>query len=148
MTEVVEEMMEWTKILFKDAGVSIVTHMEGCPEFYGYPGELKHAIQNILVNARDALVESSKQGKEIVVKVSEEPERVVISIRDNAGGMPEEISEKIFDPYFSTKETKNGTGLGLYMANVIVTEHMNSDIVVYPASESTEFCIFLKRGTA
>ena len=147
VSDVVHELIERTRIIFKDAGVNVTYTAEGCPMFRGYPNELKHAIQNIMSNARDALVDKQGDEKEIEIRVFEDDDAVSICIQDNAGGMPEEIQGKIFDPYFSTKDAKNGTGLGLYMANVIVTEHMNSEIILRAESDCTEFIIYLKKAS-
>jgi len=115
---------------------------EGETHFGGAP-----IVLNMIVNAKDALLESDNTPKNIVVDIAEEGEIVIISISDNAAGIPEEILENIFDPYFSTKDEKNGTGLGLYMANVILTELMKSDITVQSTNHGTTFTIRLKKST-
>ena len=143
--DVVQELINRTSIIFKDAGIVVEYQAEGCPMYLGYPNELKHAVQNIMSNARDVLVEKEVKEKEILVKVFENEEGIGIRIRDNAGGMSAQVKKKIFDPYFSTKEMKNGTGLGLHMARVIIVEHMESEITVLAEEESTEFIIHLKR---
>jgi len=142
----IHELIERTRVIFKDAGITVRFMAEGCPMFRGYPNELEHAVQNIMSNARDALEEKTEgETKRIEVCVTEEPESIVICVRDNAGGIPDEIKGKIFDPYFSTKEAKNGTGLGLYMANVIVAEHMHSKITLRSIPGGSEFVIRLKK---
>ncbi len=142
--DVIQELIARSKIVYREAGVQVTYEAEGCPEFFGYPNELRHAVQNIMCNARDVLVEKAIEHKRIDVRVSQSDHGVTIRIRDNAGGMSEEIKGKIFEPYFSTKDSKNGTGLGLYMANVIVAEHMQSTITVHTDASSTEFVIHLK----
>jgi polar amino acid transport system substrate-binding protein len=146
VSDIIHELIEQTAIIFKDAGIQVTYDAKKCPVFKGYPNELKHAVQNIMSNARDILQEKEIEEKQIVVKVFQDGEDIVISIWDNAGGMTEAVREKIFDPYFSTKDSKNGTGLGLYMANVIVVDHMNSEIIVHANEKSTEFIICLKKG--
>ncbi len=101
----------------------------------GYENELGQVILNIINNAKDALEQIEKPNKWIKIAIKENDENVNISINDNAGGINENIIEKVFDPYFSTKSDKNGTGLGLYMTKVIIEEHMKGQIKI----ENNEF---------
>jgi signal transduction histidine kinase len=110
----------------------------------GYKNSLGHALLNIINNARDALQEQEIQNKKIEIEIIDNESELTICIRDNGGGIPETIIEKIFDPYFSTKEEKNGTGLGLYMTNMIITEHMDGKIYVKNDYQGAVFQIILK----
>jgi len=110
----------------------------------GYKNSLGHAILNIVNNAKDALIEQNTKEKKIEIKIEEKNGDVTISITDNAGGIDTAIIDKIFDPYFSTKDEKNGTGIGLYMTRMIVIEHMNSKIQVHNNHEGAVFEITIK----
>jgi signal transduction histidine kinase len=133
---------------FTSEQIDIVDEMEGCHAFIGYPNEFSQAVLNILNNARDALLERDFERRRIWIRVWEEGEEILVSICDNAGGIPEAILPRIFDPYFSTKSEKNGTGLGLYMTNVIVTEHLHSSIRVENREEGACFIIALQPDKA
>jgi len=132
INESIERAVHMSKMAFKAHGITIKFHADGRYFYTGFPNELAHAILNILNNARDAFADQAEPpaAKEIVITLEEREEGLTLEICDNAGGIPEEIMEKIFDPYFSTKQDKNGTGLGLYMTNVMIVDHMASKISV------------------
>ncbi|NLC27714.1 MAG: HAMP domain-containing histidine kinase, partial [Campylobacteraceae bacterium] len=71
-------------------------------------------------------------------------QKTILEVEDNAGGVGEEIIEKIFEPYFSTKTEKNGTGLGLYMCKTIVEEHLKGEITVENREKGACFKITLR----
>ncbi|MEN6325062.1 MAG: [Fe-Fe] hydrogenase large subunit C-terminal domain-containing protein [Syntrophomonas sp.] len=93
-----------------------------------YPNELMQVFLNIIKNAADALVERQIAEPRIIIKGYEADGYQVIEIIDNAGGIPEDIIDKIFNPYFSTKGTAIGTGLGLYMSRTIIEEHCGGEL--------------------
>jgi len=101
----------------------------------GYEDLLEQVIINILSNARDAFEELSLEGKFINIVIDEEDNVKFISIEDNAGGIPQEIQDKIFNPYFTTKEQGKGTGIGLYMSMDIMKKSFNGNIE-YKASKN------------
>ena len=88
-----------------------------------YPNELKQVILNIIKNAEDNLLEKKVDNPHIWFRTYHKEGMACLSIEDNGGGIPEAIMDKIFDPYFSTKKQKDGTGLGLYMSKTIIEEH-------------------------
>jgi PAS domain S-box-containing protein len=92
--------------------------------------ELLQVFINILKNAKEALLENRELDKKIMNKIYEDETSVIILICDNAGGISDDIVEKIFEPYFTTKESKNGTGLGLYMSKTIIEKHLKGSIIV------------------
>ena len=98
---------------------------------------------NIIKNSEDNFLEKNIQNAKIEISTKTENSHYVISISDNGGGVQENILPKIFDPYFSTKTEKNGTGLGLYMSKIIVEEHNGGTLNVYNRSDGLVFEITL-----
>jgi len=92
----------------------------------GYPNEILQVILNILNNAKDALISKGKNHKKIDIQISSSNNQVKIFICDNGGGINENILEKVFDPYFTTKHSKQGTGIGLYMSKKIIEQNGGS----------------------
>jgi signal transduction histidine kinase len=105
-----------------------------------YEGEFKQVILNILNNAKDALIENTIENKKIDIKIFKENNNAVITIEDNAKGIPKKIIKNIFEPYFSTKES-NGTGLGLYMSKTIIEKHLKGEIFVQNSNIGAIFTI-------
>jgi signal transduction histidine kinase len=109
-----------------------------------YKNELLQSIINIIKNSIDAFKTNDIADKEISVSVHSSADHISIIIQDNAGGIDESIIQKIFEPYFSTKN-KNGTGLGLYMCKVIITEHLHGEIVITSPNNGTKVAIKLPK---
>ena len=97
----------------------------------GYPQELGQVIINIVNNAKDALIDTNINEKLIDLDIYQQEKYIIISIKNNGGTIEKKILDKIFEPYFSTKDKKNGTGLGLYMSKIIIEEHMDGTIEVH-----------------
>lgn len=97
---------------------------------HGYKNEFRQAILNILQNANDALNSSDNKEKFIFIESHDHN----LYIKDNAGGIQEDIIDKIFDPYFTTKHQSQGTGIGLYMTQEILQKHMDMTINVENAT--------------
>lgn len=115
-------------------------------EIKSFENEIMQVILSILNNGVDALMQNNIKKPRIYIDIKESKSgSQVISIEDNAGGIPDEIISKIFDPYFSTKD-KNGTGLGLYIAQIIITEHCDGAISVQNTSRGACFKVELKNS--
>jgi signal transduction histidine kinase len=106
-----------------------------------YDRELMQVLLNILKNAKEAFDDEKHYEKKIHLKVIPLGEKIQINISDNAGGIDEAILEKIFEPYFSTKELKNGTGLGLYICKTIIEKHLKGSIEVKNLQDGALFII-------
>ncbi len=106
--------------------------------------ELMQVLINILKNAKEILLEQKEdEEKKIVMHSKSEKENLILTICDNGGGIREDIIEKVFDPYFTTKDEKDGTGLGLYMSKIIVQKHLNGAIIASDTDEGACFEIKL-----
>ncbi len=97
-------------------------------EINTYKNELLQVFINILNNAKDALVASHTEIRKVTLHTYKKEDRVIFEFCDNAGGIKEEFMDRIFEPYFSTKDEKNGTGIGLYMSKTIMEKHIQGGI--------------------
>ena len=96
----------------------------------------------------EAYKDNGIEKKVIEITATQNNQRVEIFIKDDAGGIPKEIIDKIFNPYFSTKSAKNGTGLGLYMSKMIIEDHLSGYLDVETQGSSTTFKISLIKNRA
>jgi len=144
INDVINHILSITQNSFDNNGVQLTFNAQD--KFYtnGYPNELGQAILNITNNARDALDDLKIKEKFIKINIIQKDDLIYIYIKDNAGGIPEEVKDKIFDPYFSTKKDKNGTGLGLYMTKMIITEKLNGNVSFHNTDVGVAFEIQLK----
>ncbi len=113
-------------------------------EIYIYQNYLKQVLLNIIKNAVDILKEKKLKTPKIIINAKKENSLCIIEIADNAGGIDEKIKDKIFDPYFTTKDEKNGTGLGLYMSKILVENYLNGHLKQYNNKNGAVFRIELK----
>ena len=99
-------------------------------ETLGYPNEFSQVMMNLFSNSKDVLKEKENQNKhiEVVVKIDTKKNKGMISVIDNGGGISEEVQDRMFEPYFTTKHQSNGTGIGLYMSREIIEKQMNGSI--------------------
>ena len=108
-----------------------------------HQGELQQVIMNLLKNSMDALVEKQPKLRQIKIRVGQTENHQILEVQDNAGGIDEEIIDRIFDPYFTTKGKLNGTGLGLYMSKLIIEEHLRGKLLVQNQDSGANFRIEL-----
>ena len=128
-----------TTLQNKNIKLEIATNCK--KKIYTYPNELRQVILNIIKNAEDVLLERKIENPAIYIKTYNDDTYSYLEISDNAGGIPKNIIDKIFDPYFSTKMKKDGTGLGLYMSQIIVRDHSNGDIIVTNGEDGAIFTL-------
>ncbi|MDQ1339312.1 MAG: two-component system, NtrC family, C4-dicarboxylate transport sensor histidine kinase DctB [Campylobacterota bacterium] len=98
----------------------------------GYPNEFSQVIFNILNNSKEALVDyQDKLNREIIIKLTKDGDLITLLIADNGGGIKTGQIDRIFDPYYTTKEKTGGVGLGLYMSKTIIEKNMDGKISAY-----------------
>ena len=114
---------------FKTADIIIIKNIEEV-SLFSLENELIQVLINILNNARDELIKTKNQDKLILIDAVKKEDYVEILIKDNAGGIPNDIINNIFESHFTTKEDSNGTGVGLYMSKTIIEEHIKGSISV------------------
>jgi signal transduction histidine kinase len=126
---------------FEELRISVEIVAEGDPVVNGYPNEFSQVLLNIVMNAKDALVEREVALPKILITIGTENNKAAVTIADNAGGIPEEIIEKIFDSYFTTKGPRTGTGVGLYMSKTIIEKNMGGHLTVCNIEGGAKFKI-------
>ncbi len=107
----------------KSKGVKVICHEHADICAFGFPNEYAQVLLNIIINAKEALLQSNETTPLITVRVSEENGRSLVTISDNGGGIAADVLPKIFDPYFTTRV--NGNGIGLYMSKMIIEKNMH-----------------------
>lgn len=128
----VNDIMEET---FSLIGKSLEAHSISVEKEYAsetavliFSRELLQVLINIVKNAKEALVENEIKDAFISVSTSEDTENIYISISNNGKNIADDIIDKLYEPYFSTKAGKNATGLGLYMSKIIMEQHLQGTI--------------------
>jgi signal transduction histidine kinase len=125
----------------KNFNIELNVNIGNDKKIYGYPTEFSQVILNILSNAKDVLVEKKTKNPRIDMEINSKGVLSIITIKDNAGGITNKNQELIFDPYFSTKDSSKGTGLGLYISKLIVERNMGGELSVYNDEEGAVFKI-------
>jgi C4-dicarboxylate-specific signal transduction histidine kinase len=139
--EEVAKTMSLIEASFQGQQISLEVDAKGDPVVNGYPNEFSQVLLNILINARDVLTEREVVNPKVVITLETQEERAVVTISDNAGGVPEEIIDRIFDPYFTTKGPQTGTGVGLFMSKTIIEKNMSGLLKVRNVNNGAEFRI-------
>jgi len=114
---------------------------------YIYPKELMQVLLNILKNAKEATLAQQQYPAQIFNTIYEEKDKIIIKICNTGDSIDKSIRKRIFEPYFSTKEEQNGTGLGLYMSKIIIEKHLNGVLSFHNTKNGVCFVITLQTDT-
>jgi PAS domain S-box-containing protein len=127
--------------------VKVIKDLGSLPKVHCYPGLLNQALMNLMGNAIDALDASTTNGKQPKLELRTklvDPNQIMIWISDNGSGMPTEVQDRIFDPFFTAKGVGEGTGMGLAISyQIIVEKHAGQLECISVLGKGTEFVIIL-----
>jgi PAS domain S-box-containing protein len=143
---IVDIALDILKEVFEKNSIEVINSNNCLDKINIFKNEFLQVILNILNNSTEAFDESNiKDNKYIKIDYEEYGSFQKLSILDNAGGISNEIIGNIFEPYYSTKSKKNGTGLGLYMSKIIVENHCNGKIYVTNKENGVCFDIVIQK---
>jgi signal transduction histidine kinase len=127
-----------TKLLtlsHKKNSIEIIIDIERNIELYSYQSELIQALLILMNNSIDAIIINKVDNPKILINSRIEKSNIIITVEDNAGGIPLDIIEKIYNPYFTTKHESKGTGLGLYILTMLIEKSMQGVVTIENVNE-------------
>ncbi|HRF56695.1 MAG TPA: PAS domain-containing sensor histidine kinase [Campylobacterales bacterium] len=139
----VEQTLNLVLPQLNNNSITVNFQKEGKHLVCGYKNELEQAILIIISNAKDALLDNKIKNPQIEITINDANNKISLIVEDNGGGVPEAIIDRIFEPYFTTKEQGKGTGIGLYIAKEIVERQMGGKISVENTGCGARFTIIL-----
>ena len=140
--DIVKDVLEMVEASLKNHNIEIEVNCDENLKTYSYPNELFQVLVNLVNNSKDAFIGNQKSGK-IIINCYEEDNNIFIDVIDEAGGIPFENPNKVFEPYFTTKDT--GTGIGLYISKMIIDQDMNGLLSVENVENGAKFTIKLPK---
>ena len=147
LAKALEDVLNILSAQLKHHGISTTLNLRDIPEstrVWGYENEIKQVLINIINNAKDAIDETGRGEGTIQIELNNPTdEEITITICDDGCGIKETIREKIFDPYFTTKDQGKGTGIGLYMSKTIIEQNMGGRLELAKQPLQTCFTITL-----
>lgn len=129
----------------KDLGINFQLNINEKINIYNFENELLQVILVILENAIDNFELNKLKDKNINIFAKNEIDKVTLIIRDNSGGISPSVIDKIFEPYFTTKFKKEGSGVGLYMAKILIEQSIGGKLDVNSENSFTNFIITLPK---
>jgi len=142
IAEQLSSMLNIMKISLSHSNIKVDIIIKNNLKVCGFKNEYAQVLVNIISNAKDAIIQNKIKNGKITIKLYEKDTRSVLEIEDNAGGIPFEPKQKVFEPFFTFKK-KNGTGIGLFMSKLIIENNMNGKLDVKNTSKGACFSIKL-----
>ena len=145
LNSLIEEAQYLLKDLFIKKQIIINFEPKNEYNYSGYKNELLQVILNILNNSKDAIVNNAIKNGIVSIKIKDDDDIYIIYIQDNGGGIPPEIENRIFEPYYTTKFKNQGTGIGLYMCKTIIEESLKGSLSLKNYKDGTQCIITLPK---
>ncbi len=139
--EIILKTLKFLDSSFKYSKITVSSNLAEDCIINGFPNEYSQVLLIVLANAKDELVEREIKDRKITILLEKIEDKVVVTISDNAGGITKEVLPKVFEPYFTTKEQGKGTGIGLYMAKMIIERNMAGKLTTRNLKDGAEFRI-------
>ncbi len=147
INEIVKEALELRAYELKASNIEVALVLASdLPQIMGDFHQLQEVFLNLILNAEQAMTEAHRGGK-LIIKTKQLKNHVRISFADDGPGIPHQILDKLFDPFFSTREEKGGTGLGLSICHGIITEHEGKIYAKSKLGKGTTFFVELPLTT-
>lgn len=143
LSSIADDSLRITQTAMENKDIKIIKDYKDESTVTTYANELRQVVLNLIKNSEDILIEKDIKEKWIKIRTYKENEHHILEVSDNGGGIPENIIHKIFEPYYSTKTNKDGTGLGLYMSKAIVEDHCKGRITVQNGQHGAIFKVIL-----
>ena len=143
ISDAIKNAISLIESTFQHHNITIESKINDDANIKGFPNEFSQVVLNILNNAKDAIIENNIGSGKVLINVEKIDNKATISVIDNAGGIPNDILEKVFNPYFTTKEEGKGTGIGLYMSKNIIETNMNGKLLVENIENGAKFVIIV-----
>jgi|GEM_PF-1690433 len=141
ISDAVNRAMSLVSATLKSCNIQVEIITDDDVTAIGFQNEYSQVLLNIISNSCDACIEHSVADPRIFIRITQENERSVLYIRDNCGGIPDDVISKIFDPYFTTRGPDKGTGIGLYMSKMIIEQNMGGHLTANNVAGGAEFRI-------
>jgi signal transduction histidine kinase len=141
---IVESALALIGKTLENHGIKVIKEYDTLAQMNLYTNDLIQVLLNLFKNADEAFLGNAIGEKRLTIRTYQNDENnVVIDVEDNAGGISDEIKDRIFEPYFTTKSNSSGTGLGLYISKTIIESHFNGTLSVTSKNGTTRFSIVL-----
>jgi signal transduction histidine kinase len=141
ISEAVNRAMSLVSASLEDHNIKVEIKIDDDATIIGYQNEYSQVLLNLFSNTCDACIERTTSNCRIYIRIARENELSVLYFRDNCGGIPDDVISKIFEPYFTTRGSDKGTGIGLYMSKMIIEQNMGGHLTARNVIGGAEFRI-------
>ncbi len=140
LTDSCKRVTDIASSMLNEHHIILIKNIDNKISINNYQNEFEQVVLNIITNAKDALINDNIPNPQIKITLYK-TDKIFLEICDNAKGISPKVIDKIFEPYFTTKEESDGTGIGLYMSKLIIEQNMGGELSVQSSKSGTCFII-------